>query len=68
MTLTLKVDNVKCGGCVSAIKDRLLYIGGIDSVEVEIETGRVRIVGAKTIDQKRVVSDLENIGYPPNLS
>ncbi len=68
MTLTLKVDNVKCGGCVSAIKDQLLTIGGIDSVEVDIETGRVRIVGAKTIDQKKVVNDLETIGYPLDLS
>lgn len=68
MTMTLKVDNVKCGGCVSAIKNRLLSIAGIDSVEVEIETGRVRIVGARTIDQKKVVSDLEGMGYPLNLS
>ena len=67
MTLTLKVKNVKCGGCVQTIKDKLTAIGGIDSVEVDIETGLMRIVGAKTIDQKRVVQELEEIGYPLNL-
>jgi copper chaperone len=61
--LELKVANVKCGGCASAIQNGLQALPGIESIEVDIAGSRVCIKGtgfnAGTIQTK-----LDELGYP----
>lgn len=61
--LELKVANVKCGGCASAIQNGLQALPGIESINVDIAGGRVCIKGtgfnAETIQTK-----LDELGYP----
>ena len=62
-SLELQVDNVKCGGCASAIQEGLLTLHGIHDVTVEIESGAVTIHGAGYND-KDIHSKLNDLGYP----
>lgn len=61
--LKLRVANVKCGGCASTIRDGLLTLPGIASIEVDIATGTVQISGTD-IDTTAIQTKLDELGYP----
>ncbi len=63
MAIELRVQNVKCGGCVKAIQDGLARLPGVGDVQVEIETGRVRVEG-EDLDRDRIAAALAELGYP----
>jgi copper chaperone CopZ len=46
-TLELLVENIKCGGCMSGIKNALLAFPGVKSVEINIEEEKITIQGEK---------------------
>ncbi|MBD3669393.1 MAG: heavy-metal-associated domain-containing protein [Gammaproteobacteria bacterium] len=58
-----KVQNVKCGGCVKAIQDGLTELPGIDSVEVSIEGGEVKVEG-EDLSRESLSAKLGELGYP----
>jgi len=62
-TLDLTVQNVKCGGCASAIQKGLAGLPGIERVEVDIAGGHVRIEGDK-LDPDAITARLAELGYP----
>jgi len=62
-TEILTVQNVKCGGCASAITNGLSSLDGIDSVEVDIESGRVTVYGSAP-ERKALAAKLAELGYP----
>jgi copper chaperone len=43
MITQFEVENIKCGGCAGTIKKRLLELGGVSEVEVDVEQGLVSI-------------------------
>ena len=57
------VQNVKCGGCVSAIQDGLKGLPGVAEVEVVIEGGEVTVQG-DDLDRAALSAKLAEIGYP----
>jgi copper chaperone len=63
--MELKVINVKCGGCASAIRDGLLSLPGIEAIEVDIASGMVSIRGSG-LDTTAIHSKLGELGYPVN--
>jgi copper chaperone len=63
MNETFEVENVKCGGCAAAIRDGLAGMAGVESVEVDIATGRVDIVGSG-LDRGEIGARLAELGYP----
>ena len=62
-TLELTVQNVKCGGCASAIQEGLTKLPGIERVEVDIAGGRVHLEG-DPLDQGAITARLAELGYP----
>lgn len=60
--MEIKVENIKCGGCVSTLQKKLLAIDGVDQVSVDIQTGTISIVGNP--DRNEVISKLDELGYP----
>lgn len=62
-SLELQVDNVKCGGCANAIREGLMPLPGIDTVEVDIERGTVTVHGEGYNDNE-IHSKLSELGYP----
>lgn len=41
--LTLKVEGMTCMGCVHSIKRLLSGLNGVEAVDVDLDTGRVRV-------------------------
>ncbi|MBT4838817.1 MAG: heavy-metal-associated domain-containing protein [Methylococcales bacterium] len=64
MEIKIAVNNVKCGGCVSAIKDKLSSHQSIQQIEVDIPTGMVTIDSQKDVTEE-VKQILVDSGYPP---
>ena len=63
MSLSIIVDNVRCGGCVSTIKNGLQEIPGVAQVEVSIEGGVVTVDCDDAL-RPNLVAKLAELGYP----
>jgi copper chaperone CopZ len=57
------VQNIKCGGCVSAIENGLKGLSGISEVTVTIEGGRVEVRG-EALERAAISAKLAELGYP----
>ena len=57
---TLKVVNIKCGGCDQRIKDALTKLG-LEDIEVSVEKQEISFKGDKVEEAKK---KLAKMGYP----
>ena len=57
------VQKVKCDGCATNIREGLLNLPGIDSVEVEVSTGQVTVQGPE-LSREQLAEKLTALGYP----
>jgi copper chaperone CopZ len=62
-TEEIVVANLKCEGCATTIKNTLLKIKGVHSVEVDME-GNAVSVGYDDVERKVIVEKLYSLGYP----
>ena len=60
---SIKVENIKCGGCVSSIQNTMLQMPGVSDVVVSRENESVSISGNK-LNRQRLVNRLAELGYP----
>ena len=70
MTTTLKVHNIKCGGCAASIIDKLTKIEGVSNMYVDPETGEVRFDSESESKIEKVKYTLAQMGYTeedPNM-
>lgn len=63
MNYEITVENIKCGGCANTIKTRVEQTDSVNSVEVDVEAGIVRIDGDAGT-REAVVTRLAQLGYP----
>lgn len=63
MHYEITVENIKCGGCAGTITKKISAIDGVNSIEVEIENGIVKVDGAEGL-QEIITSALLKLGYP----
>jgi len=61
--LDIQSSKIKCGGCVSAIKEGLKDITGISEVNVDVESNVVSINGTG-LDKEAIENKLAELGYP----
>ncbi len=61
------VQNVKCGGCVSAIENGLKELAGVSEVSVTIDGGLVSVSG-ESLDRTQLTEKLAALGYPESNS
>jgi uncharacterized membrane protein YraQ (UPF0718 family)/copper chaperone CopZ len=59
---TVKVSGMTCNHCKANVQNNLSSIHGIDSIEIDLESGKVRMTG-ETIDLAEVKNKVESIGY-----
>jgi copper chaperone len=62
-TATWQVVGMTCGHCVSAVREELAAIDGVQSVDVVLESGSVTVVSAAPIDPRSVAAAVEEAGY-----
>jgi copper chaperone len=63
MSLSIQVENIKCGGCANSIKKGLMDEAGVSTVEIDVENGMVSIDG-ENLDRDAIASHLLKMGYP----
>jgi copper chaperone CopZ len=60
---SLKLSNLKCGGCVNSVKENLSKIDHINMIDVNLET-KILEVEAEADTIEIVINKLSEIGYP----
>jgi len=63
MSYTIAVENIKCGGCASAIQDALGKLDGVQAVSVDVDSGRVTVTAEDGL-RDELAATLEASGYP----
>jgi copper chaperone len=56
-------QNIKCGGCVTRIREGLSPLAGVSAVDVDIATGRVTVTGG-SVSRMAITAKLAELGYP----
>ncbi len=59
----INASNIKCGGCAENIKNGLSEIAGVESVEVNIESGEVTVT-ANDVEKSTIENKLSDLGFP----
>lgn len=65
MTISIKIQNLKCGGCAKTITDSLSKITTISDVNVVIEDDSVSFSPESEAAIATVEKRLLDLGYPP---
>jgi len=61
METTLRVSGMKCGGCVSSVRDALEAVAGVESAEVSLERSEAVVTG--NADVAALVQAVEQAGF-----
>ena len=64
MKTTIKVQNVRCSGCVNTISNRLERIHGVLEVSVNPETNEVCLTHNNKSTLNAAIYKLSKLGYP----
>ncbi len=62
MSEVFMAQNIKCGGCASAIEEGLGKLEGVSSVSVGVASGQVTVEG--TLERAALAAALAELGYP----
>lgn len=63
-SLTLRVPEISCGHCKSAIEAAVSPLDGVDRVEVEIDTSTVELdYDGTAATLTTIVTAIEDVGY-----
>ncbi len=66
---TLNVKGMTCGGCVNQVKSAVSKLGGVQSVDVDLATGRAEVVYASTkLTPDDVISAINKTGFSASLA
>ncbi len=65
MKQLIRVNNVKCEGCINNIIKKLSAIDGVAEIAVDLATGTVTFDADQSLIET-VTSALSSIGYPVN--
>lgn len=64
MKISIRVQNLKCGGCTKTITSKLTELNNISEVYVNNETSTVSFTAKNTDDALVVKDKLKALGYP----
>jgi copper chaperone len=63
ITRTFTVSGMTCGHCVSSVSSELRRLPGVESVDVDLGSGRVTVAGSEDIDDDAVRAAVDEAGY-----
>ena len=61
-TLTYTVPAMHCGHCKQAVSQEISAVEGVDSVEVDLDTKLVTVVGS-SLDDAKLRAAIDEAGY-----
>lgn len=59
---TYTVHGMTCGHCVTSVREEVFGVAGVDSVEVDLATGRLVVRGG-TVDEQAIHAAVAEAGY-----
>lgn len=62
-TTTVNVSGMTCGHCVQSVKNELAKVPGVDSVDVDLASGKVEISSTAAIDEAAIAAAVDEAGY-----
>lgn len=65
-TIELNVQDMTCASCVKHVTEALQPLPGVDSVEVDLASGRVRVTG--NAESAALLAALDEAGYGAELA
>ncbi len=63
MSYEIAVENIKCGGCANTINTKLVQLDSVDSCDVDVENGVIKINGDAS-HKEAAAQLLLKLGYP----
>lgn len=67
-TIDLEVQGMSCNSCVKQVTQALQTLSGVQHVDVDLQSGHVKVGGALPTDAQAIISALDAAGYPAKLS
>ena len=58
-----QVEGMTCGHCVASVTEELTELPGVESVDVELETGRVTVTSSTELQRSDVETAVTEAGY-----
>lgn len=68
MTKSIKVQNIKCGGCANSIQKKLSAIEGVSDVKIDVEDGMIFWTDIENDQSVLIKETLAKMGYPEGNS
>lgn len=60
---TWTVTGMTCGHCVASVTEEVSEIDGVQTVQVDLETGRVEVTSATPLERADLAAAVEEAGY-----
>ena len=60
--LVLQVSGLKCGGCVTAVREALEAVDGVSTVDVSLDEGEAKVSGSG-VSRQLLVDAVTAAGY-----
>lgn len=67
-TIDLQVEGMSCGACVKHVTQALQPLPGVSGVEVDLQSGRVKVSGELAQGSAPLLMALTGAGYPAKLT
>ncbi|MFZ3141785.1 heavy-metal-associated domain-containing protein [Polaromonas sp.] len=67
-TIDLQVEGMSCGACVKHVTQALQPLPGVSGVEVDLQSGRVKVSGELAQGSAPLLMALTDAGYPATLA
>jgi len=65
-TIELGVDGMTCGACIRHVEAALRPLDGVETVQVNLQAGRVRVAG--DVAPQALIDALDQAGYTARVS
>lgn len=62
-TVEFDAQNIKCMGCVKAIREGLAEVPGVDKVDVDLQQSHVTVTG-HDLSTNKLTEKMTALGYP----
>ncbi len=62
-TAVFTVTGMTCAHCVASVTEEVQEIPGVESVAVDLESGRVEVTSAAALEESQVREAVEEAGY-----
>lgn len=63
MEQTYKIKGMTCGHCVAAVTEEVSGVAGVDSVDVDLDSGSMVVVSADPVDEAAIRAAVDEAGY-----